>query len=175
MTTLTIYVLASLLIASEAFPWGQDLHNFMDSNELKFYFGDEKNLPDYEIVELPENLSSGRESVQNDDGAGDDEKYVQFEVFNRSIQLHLHPNKRLMSPGARITTTTSNGSSTVLHSESDNDCHYLHADSQATAAISNCDPTEVHGLIFTKDDTLEIVPLSAKLKFIVNRIIFRRR
>lgn len=165
---LAIFVLTALCLTCDSFPWRNDLHNYMSTDELKFYFGSDKNVPDYEIVDLPENLSSGRESVFDDNGGGDNEKYVNFKVFNKSIQLHLHPNKRLMSSNARIKTRFMNGSSTVLHNEDDNDCHYLHADSESTAAISNCDSKEVHGLIFTNDDTLEIIPLSAKLKFIAN-------
>lgn len=148
------------------------LHKFMDSDELKFYFGSETaEVPDYEIVDLPENLSSGRESVSDDDGSEQpDEKYVNFKVFDQQIKLHLHPNKNLLSPYARTVTKTRNGTLKILGNEvRPNFCHYLHADSTSTAAISNCVSKEIHGLIFLPNDTLEILPLTQRLRFVLKR------
>ena len=145
------------------------LHDFMDDEELRFYFGSENIVPDYEIVDLPENLSSGRESVIDDENDDDsEEKYVSFHVFNKQIKLNLQPNKNLISPYAKI-VKKSNQSSVTLNDDSDPVfCHYLHVDSFTTAAITNCVAKEIHGLIFLADDTLEILPLNQRLKFVIN-------
>lgn len=145
------------------------LHDFMDDEELRFYFGSEINLPEYEIVDLPENLSSGRESVIDDGSVDDsDEKYVSFEVFNKQIKLNLYPNRNLISPYAKI-VKKSNRSSTILNDEAAPlFCHYLHVDSSSAAAITNCVSKEIHGLLFLPDDTLEILPLNQRLKFLLN-------
>lgn len=143
----------------------------MDDEELRFYFGSETALPDYEIVELPEGLSSGRESVvDGESGDGRDDKYVNFQVFNKNIKLNLHPNKHLISPYAKIVKKTINGTSTMLNDGKDpTNCHYLHVEPSITAAISNCISREIHGLILLPDDTLEILPLNQRLKFVLNR------
>lgn len=138
----------------------------MDNEELKFYFGSEKTLPDYEIVDLPENLWNGRESVVNDDGKVDKEKYLNFKVFNKNIKLNLHPNRHLISPAAKVMIKSKNATLKIANDISNESCHYLHSNAEFSAAISNCASKEIHGLIFTKDDTLEIVPLTARLKFI---------
>lgn len=168
MNSLSIVVLISLCIPSESFPSRNELHNYMEIEELKFYFGSEKDLPEYEIVDLPENLWNGRESVVDDDGSGeiDDEKYLNFKVFDKSIKLHLHPNKHLIAPEARMVLKSSNTTARMLKNIDDDFCHYIHSNDGLTAAISNCDPKEIRGLIFTPDDTLEILPLTARLRFI---------
>lgn len=168
LVLLVIPLFVSLTLSVSRVPETK-LHDFMDDEELRFYFGSEYNLPDYEIVDLPENLSSGRESVI-DDGSIDDseEKYVSFQVFNKQIKLNLHPNKNLISPYAKI-VRKSNRSSAILNDDSaPSFCHYLHEDKSTTAAITNCVSKEIHGLIFLPDDTLEILPLNQKLKFLLN-------
>lgn len=148
------------------------LHHFMDDEELRFYFGSENVLPDYEIVELPEGLSSGRESVI-DGESGDDreEKNVNFQVFNKDIKLNLHPNKHLISPYAKFVKKMANGSSMIVNNDGKDstNCHYLHVEKLITAAISNCISREIHGLILMANETLEILPLNQRLKFVLNR------
>lgn len=147
------------------------LHNFMDEGELKFYFGSETNLPEYEIVDLPENLSSGRESliVGSADESAEGGKYVNFNVFGKQVKLNLHPNKHLISPYAKIVTKKGSNDTQRMTSGIHLFCHYLHVDSFSTAAISNCVPKEIHGLLFLPNDTLEILPLTQRLKFVLNR------
>lgn len=148
------------------------LHDFMDDEELKFYFGSETLVPDYEIVDLPESLLSSRESVI-DEGESDENsegKRINFEVFKKQVKLDLHLNKHLLSPYASIVKMSSNGTKTMLsNGEAPTDCHYLHIDSSSSASISNCEPKEIQGLIFLPDDTLEILPLNSRLKFVLNR------
>ena len=146
------------------------LHYFMDEKELKFYFGSDKDVPEYEIVDLPENLESAYESVLNDDGSEDgsedDGKYVNFQAFGHQVELQLHPNKVLLSPYAKV--VKKRGKNVTTMSSSRNFCHYLHVDSSSVAAISNCESKEVHGLVFLQNDTLEILPLTSRLKFAYN-------
>lgn len=145
------------------------LHDFMDDEDLKFYFGSETIVPEYEIVDLPESLSSGRESVLDGEKSEDESKYVNFKVFDRLVKLNLHPNKHLISPYARIVRKTLNQTLKFIDTDDPPDfCHYIHVDDVSSAAISNCLPKEVHGLIFLPDQTLEIMPLSKKLKFAFN-------
>lgn len=79
------------------------LHKFMDNEELLLYFGTDTitSVPDYEIVDLPASLSSGRESVTID-GIDDGGKHLSFKVFNKQVELNLFPNKNLISPFSRI-------------------------------------------------------------------------
>lgn len=68
------------------FPSKNNIHNFMDENELRYYFGTDslQVLPEYEIVDLPENLWNVRENIISDDFGGSiGEKNVSFEVFKR--------------------------------------------------------------------------------------------
>ncbi|CRL02070.1 CLUMA_CG015294, isoform A [Clunio marinus] len=148
----------------------------MDEEELKFYFGTDSdvNLPDYEVVDLPENLLSARESVVDDESNNehDDQKYLSFKVFgNQKIDLHLYPNKHLISPYAQTVIKSKKGVTRSLHDESssNNFCHFLHSNINSTAAISNCNTKEIYGLIFTSRNTLEILPLTVRLRFILNR------
>lgn len=148
------------------------LHKYMNDEELRFYFGGETILTDYEIVDLPESLSSGRESVINGDEDEDykDGKYVSFKVFDKQVKLNLYTNKLLISPHAKIVTKASNGTERMRRaSDFHSFCHYLHIDSLSTAAISNCLPKEIQGMIFLPDDTLQILPLSQRLKFVLKR------
>lgn len=168
---LTLFSLLWNLNLNAAFKSRSDLHFFMDKDELKFFFGTDSvdDLPDYEIVNLPENLSNGRESVLNDDDHGDQIDYgkqVSFKVFEKQIDLNLFPNKNILSPYTKIVKKFSNGTEKLLKNER-NACHYLHANNKFTAAVSNCEPTEVHGIIFLGDDTLEILPLNARLRFVL--------
>lgn len=145
------------------------LHKFMDNEELQFYFGTNivNALPDYEIIDLPVSLWSGRESITTN-GEDDDSKYVNFKVFNKQVELNLFPNKYIVSPYTRIVKKSGNK---TLNKYYANDkpkfCHYLHTSNFSTAAISNCEPTEVHGLIFLPDDSLEIIPLTTRLKSLI--------
>lgn len=149
------------------FPSRNDLHQLMDSEELTFYFGRDHSLPDYEIVDLPENLYSGRESVVTEDGESTVEKIVSFDVFDKSINLVLYPNRGLLSPFAKIVKKSKNKEQILSEQEKPNFCHYLHLNDDMTAAISNCIPKEVNGLIFMNDITLEILPLTTRLKLLL--------
>jgi hypothetical protein len=165
---LVIFVLTLLWIKSHAFPSRNDLHSFMDDDELRFYFGSEKDLPEYEIVDLPENLSTGRESVVDEDGSEDDGKYLNFKVFDQQIELNLFPNKHLLSPYAKIVSKSANRTIRRIDEPKIPEfCHYLHSNSFSTASISNCDSKQVHGLVFLPDETLEILPLNARLRFLL--------
>jgi Reprolysin family propeptide len=164
----------TFLITVNAFSLQNELHNFMDEEELKFYFGSETEVPEYEIIDLNENLDSGRESVVDEDDSSERDfngKHVSFKVFDMQVELNLHPNKNLISPYAKIQLKTKN-STTRMFGQNDfkppKFCHYLHKSSDSTAAISNCESKEVHGLIFLPSDTLEILPLTSKLKFLMN-------
>lgn len=146
------------------------LHKLMDSEELLLYFGTDTmtSVPDYEIVHLPESLWSGRESVTTD-GSDDGGKYLSFKVFNKQVELNLFPNKNLISPFSRIVKKSENSTTkTYYANEEPNHCHFLHENINSTAAISNCESTEIHGLIFLPDDSFEIIPLSTRLKFLVD-------
>jgi Reprolysin family propeptide len=140
---------------------GSRLHNFMDHDEINYFFGSDTELPEYEIVDLPENLSDGRESVVHDESGSDEGKYMKFKVFDKQIELHLHPNKNMMTTDTRIIKTSRTFSKLLRRNESN--CHFLHVDGSSTAAISNCEPREIRGLIFLANDTLEIVPLTGEL------------
>jgi Metallo-peptidase family M12/Reprolysin family propeptide len=172
-----VFVIFSITISLvNAIPSKFDLHNYMDAEELRFFFGSDKEteVPDYEIIDLPENLESGRESVNDENGNVQDvkEKFVSFKVFDTKIDLHLYPNTNLISPYAKVQLKTRNTTTRLFH-DSDKPptfCHYLHKSLNATASISNCESKEIHGLIFlSKNDTLEILPLTSKLKFVMNR------
>ncbi|KAL7042361.1 hypothetical protein ACKWTF_001110 [Chironomus riparius] len=142
------------------------LHKFMDNEELQFYFGTNliSSLPDYEIVDLPESLWSGRESVTAN-ADEDDSKYVNFKVFNKQVELNLFPNKYLISPYTRIVKKSGNKTLNKYYANSKPKfCHYIHNNNYSTAAISNCERTEIHGLIFLPDDSFEILPLTTRLK-----------
>lgn len=144
------------------------LHKFMDSEELQFYFGTNSvaSLPDYEIVDLPEGLWSGRESVTIDGSDEDEGKHLNFKVFNKQVELNLFPNKYLISPHSKIVKKSGNKTTKNYYASSQpNFCHFLHENANSTAAISNCDASEIHGLIFLPDESFEILPLSSRLKF----------
>lgn len=163
---LPIVLFVSFVLSCEAnLIDGSRLHNFMDDEEINYFFGSDNELPEYEIVDLPESLSDGRESVVNDDDSeSDDGKFMKFKVFDKQIELHLHPNKNIISTDTRILKTTKSSSKLVRRNESN--CHFLHVDNTSTAAISNCEPREIRGLIFLANDTLEIVPLTGKLQIV---------
>lgn len=168
---LVIILLTSLWITDGMGMPQSKLHDFMDDEELKFYFGSETIVPDYEIVDLPESLLSSRESVIDEDGSDEDDgKHFSFEVFKKQVKLDLHLNKHLLSPYASIVKKTSNGTQTMLsNGGAPTDCHYLHVNASSSAAISNCEPREIQGIILLPDDTLEILPLNSRLKFVLNR------
>lgn len=146
------------------------LHRFMEVEELEFYFGTDTisaiALSDYEIVDLPASLYNGRESVT--ENGSDDSKHVNFKVFDKQIELNLFPNKVLVSPYTKIVKRSSNNTIHKYYANSEPKfCHYLHENNQSSAAITNCEPNEIHGLIFLPDDSLEILPLTARLKSII--------
>lgn len=147
------------------------LHNLMNAEELKFYFGTEIDLPDYEVVYLPENLPSIRESVVADDTdyIESEEKYLTFEVFDKNIKLYLQPNRNLISPHATVVVKSANRTIETFNPTdgTNKSCHFLHKDSSISASISNCNSNEIRGLIFLPDDSLEISPLSSKLRFLL--------
>jgi len=169
MTTLVFVLIcvAQLILSGTSIIHRSRLHNFMHENEIRFYFGSDDVFPEYEIVDLPENLSSGRESVvdgDNKSGSEHDGKSVSFKVFDREIQLNLQPNKHLISPYAKIVKKSSEASVDMVNNSKSN-CHYLHQNSILTASISNCDPKEIYGLIFLNGNyTLEILPLTCECK-----------
>lgn len=144
------------------------LHKFMDVEELHFYFGTNTtlSLPDYEIVDLPESLWSGRESITVEGEEHDESKHVSFKVFNKQVDLNLFPNKNLITPYTRIIKKSGNKTTKTFYPKNKppHFCHYLHESVHSTAAISNCEPTEVHGLIFLPEDSFEILPLNTRLK-----------
>lgn len=144
-----------------------DLHKFMNNEELQHYFGSESitSIPDYEIVDLPESLWDGRESVTID--GIDEGKYLNFKVFKKQVDLHLFPNKHLISPHSKIVRKSSNITNSKYYANTQpHFCHFLHQNANSTAAISNCEPTEIHGFIFLPDDSFEILPLTTRLKFL---------
>jgi hypothetical protein len=141
----------------------------MNTDELNFYFGTTsiKEIPEYEIVDLPDGLNSGRVSVTIN-GDDDESKYVKFTVFNKQIELNLFPNKVLISPFTKIVRKNDNSSASEFYAQSEPEhCHYLHANAYSTAAVSNCVSSEVNGLIFLPDDSFEILPLTGRLKAIM--------
>lgn len=166
---LLIIVCATVWVNSASRFSQSKLHNFMDEEELKFYFGSDNSLPEYEIVNLPENLESGRESVIDGDISDEDSRYMNFRAFDTQVKLNLHPNKNLISPYARIVRKTKNSTLRILEdNEPPQFCHFIHVGASSSAAISNCVSKEIHGLIFLEDKTLEILPLSSRLKFVFN-------
>ncbi|KAG5676101.1 hypothetical protein PVAND_005955 [Polypedilum vanderplanki] len=164
---LTILFLLKFSIVQSSLTPRNALHRFMDIDELQFYFGTNSlssiETIDYEIVDLPENLYSGRESVT--ENGRDDAKFVNFKVFNKQIELNLYPNKNLISPYTKIVKKNRNSTVNKFYANSEPKfCHFLHVNNRSTAAISNCDSREIHGLIFLPDDSLEILPLTTRLK-----------
>lgn len=162
---LLVNVFMTIVTANSVSPRSM-LHKFMDNEELQFYFGTDliSSLPDYEIVDLPESLWSGRESVTTN-GADDDSKFVSFKVFDRQVELNLHPNKYIISPYTRIVKRKANKTlSKYYANDQPKFCHYLHTNNHTSASLSNCEPTEIHGLVFLPDDSLEILPLTTRLK-----------
>lgn len=168
MNTLPLAVICALFWITSGSVSKSKLHNFMDEEELRFYFGSETELPDYEIVDLPENLSSGREGIFDEETSGEEGKFVSFEVFEKQVNLNLFP-KLLLSPFAKVVRKKAEETLTLVN-EKPKPCHYIHVDREtySSAAVSNCVPKEIHGLIFLNDETLEIVPLSSRLKFAFN-------
>lgn len=168
-----IYFIISIIVVTSSCVLSLELHKLMDNEELQFYFGTEavSSLPDYEIVDLPESLWSGRESVIIDGNEEDEGKYLNFKVFNKQVELNLYPNKHLISPHSKIVKKSSgNKTSKKYYASSEpNFCHFLHENAYSTAAISNCESTEIHGLIFLPDDSFEILPLSTRLKFLMDK------
>jgi hypothetical protein len=167
LTVVVVVLFQFLLVQSLSILPRTALHRFMDSDELQFYFGTDLinsvEASNYEIIDLPENLYSGRESVT--ESGRDDSKFVSFKVFDKQIELNLFPNKMLVSPYTRIVKRGSNGTVDKFYANSEPKfCHFLHENNRSTAAISNCEPTEIHGLVFLPDDSLEILPLTAHLK-----------
>merc|ERR1719391_1572498 len=136
----------------------QMLHRIMDQGERNFYFGEE-DPSDYEVADI--NHYPADEETNG-------ERMVSFESHGQEFHLTLRPNKRLMAPQGVVVkrTVNKNGSTKALEHISDPgaSCHFLHKDETSVAALSLCSGQDVHGLVFSADSSLEILPLSPRLK-----------
>lgn len=141
-----------------------------DYQERIFYFGNEK-LSDFEIVYLPSELSQWRQG--SDESASSREFHLTFEAFNMDIDLILHPNHQLISTYTNVVRILDNDRRVNVKTNfTAVDCHFLSSKaSKLAAAISNCGRGgEISGLIFLHRETLEILPVPERLRFVHRRI-----
>lgn len=139
-----------------------------DYNERIFYFGNER-LSDFEIVYLPSELSQHRQG-----GADAREFRLNFEIFDKEIDLILNANHHLISAYTNIVKIldVDRRRVSVRKNFTAIDCHFLSSTaSKLTAAISNCGRGgEISGLIFLEHETLEILPVPERLRLQHRRV-----
>ncbi|XP_050295786.1 A disintegrin and metalloproteinase with thrombospondin motifs adt-2-like isoform X1 [Anthonomus grandis grandis] len=93
---------------------------------------------------------------------------VALEILKkRPIDLRLRKNEAILTESFKSYLHDETG--IKLLNATPSDCHYLHEDPDLVAALSICSPKTVHGLIFTDNATLEIQPLTPKLRRISKR------
>lgn len=124
----------------------EDLHHFMEEEELEYYFGNKDNIPEYEVVDLPKNIRKrefvrlNEQNREPDDGS----MKLDFTAFSKPISLHLRPNRNLVSPHMRAVKISDDGAEMISYGHNGTDyCHYLHADEETVAALSNCFGDEI--------------------------------
>ncbi|XP_012227290.1 A disintegrin and metalloproteinase with thrombospondin motifs 2-like [Linepithema humile] len=87
-----------------------------------------------------------------------------LKVFEQLIQLNLYRNDRIISPEYEIWQYYVKGATENLSQLKALDpCLYIHKDNVSSAIINFCDEHGLEGLVFLKNDNLNIKPLSNDL------------
>ncbi|XP_078034631.1 ADAMTS metallopeptidase stall [Augochlora pura] len=88
---------------------------------------------------------------------------LSFKAFDRSINLRLRRNDKIMAPNFRVWKHNEDDELEELQDlREPSSCHYLHRNDYSSAAISLCKARGMHGLIFLGNDTFEITPLQTE-------------
>jgi len=118
---------------------------------FSFYFGsaDVDILPDYQVIDVPTILKRQQSYVEDLSRETKDNENIQmhFKAFDYPVSLKLSPNKNLISPQMQVVRVTEDGlTEEAIFDNDDNEinvCHYLHADNDSVAAVSNCQEQEI--------------------------------
>ncbi|CAB3373818.1 Hypothetical predicted protein [Cloeon dipterum] len=158
------FALVLLLAAQHAFT--ENLHESMTEDELAFYLGvvsASTAAPEYQVVFMTPPLAV--EGADNEGGMGTEELRYEFHAFDMPVSLKLRRNPYLIAPSFK--TFKHNGNAQRILSRTPPRCHYLHQSDGTVAAISMCEPREVRGVVLLPNDTLQISPLSHRLRTII--------
>lgn len=96
----------------------------------------------------------------------DSDNVLNYSYIFRPISFNLQENNNLVSRNFRTVVIDENGSHEI--DINDPGCHLLQRDDDMAAALSNCKHEELIGLIFMPNLTLEVKPLTDRLKSILN-------
>nr|XP_012229702.1 PREDICTED: A disintegrin and metalloproteinase with thrombospondin motifs 16-like isoform X1 [Linepithema humile]XP_012229703.1 PREDICTED: A disintegrin and metalloproteinase with thrombospondin motifs 16-like isoform X1 [Linepithema humile] len=89
-----------------------------------------------------------------------DEIPLTLNVFGKEIQLKLRRNEQIVSSMFKVWKhDTINITEKLLQINASDPCYYLHKDHISTAAINFCQEHGWEGIVYLKDDILEIRPL----------------
>jgi hypothetical protein len=100
-------------------------------------------LDDYEILDIPEDFWIDSDSFRNEMSSV---RRLDLEVFDRSVNLLLYPNYKILSPFATIVKITED-SEEDLSDFDDQFCHFLHTDGDSVASINACDLNKIVSMI----------------------------
>ncbi|XP_059475973.1 A disintegrin and metalloproteinase with thrombospondin motifs adt-2-like [Neocloeon triangulifer] len=144
----------------------ENLHESMTEDELAFYLGvvsASSAAPEYQVVFMNPPLMV--EGAEGEGGEGTEELKYEFRAFNVPVSLNLKRNPYLIAPSFK-TFKHNDGARRIL-SRTPPRCHYLHRNGDSVAAISMCEPNEVRGVVLLSNETLQISPLSQRLRTII--------
>ncbi|CAG9859468.1 unnamed protein product [Phyllotreta striolata] len=166
MTVLYFWLGLLSILPSKAAIYKEALNEALTEEELAFYFqtADRKNIPEYDIVELPvfappEELPTSNSDLENGFP-------YSFIAFQRPIDLYLKRNDDLLAINFKTYLHDDNGVSILRDSPTNH--HYLHEDGNVVASISITSSNRIHGLIFLENSTLEVQPLTQRLHDVFN-------
>lgn len=122
----------------------ENLHEFMNDQELEYYFGPRSKrseFNDYEIIDIPENLWSNHKNLA-----------LQIDAFGYPLDLKLRQNDKLFIANLKVLKKLSEDQEEFINNDNDEikNCHYLHIDNESVAAISNCFKNEIVSFFFFK-------------------------
>ncbi|XP_033324352.2 ADAMTS metallopeptidase stall [Megalopta genalis] len=88
---------------------------------------------------------------------------LSFKAFDRSVNLRLRRNDRIVTPNFRVWKHNEDDDLEELQDlREPSSCHYLHRNDYSSAAISLCKERGMHGLVFLDNITFEITPLQTE-------------
>ncbi|XP_067203575.1 A disintegrin and metalloproteinase with thrombospondin motifs 4-like isoform X2 [Linepithema humile] len=112
-------------------------------NESYAYF-----TQDTEIILLPVSNSTNVKEIS-----------LTLKAFGQLIQLNLRRNDLIVSPTFPVWKYNAKITKQFLQLNVSNPCYYYHEDDVSSATINFCDEHGLEGLLFLKNDALEIRPL----------------
>ncbi|XP_043241463.1 A disintegrin and metalloproteinase with thrombospondin motifs adt-2-like [Amphibalanus amphitrite] len=161
VTTVIVLVLVALTARAEIL---RDLHRHMTDAEWRHFLGTADS--EYEVIFINDRGPRGGIHKRDVSGQQQEEDLV-FEAFGKPYSLRLEPNRHLLTEASTVVTRLGGNSSRQLDVGAGS-CHFLHAGTELTAAVSRCRDGQLRGFVSDGEMLLDIAPLTPRLKELVH-------